>query len=360
MLCAVSDCLNHFQEVPNLGTFEFPKDPEVQEQWVLFCNREVDTEVERVCEEHFTPVDFDRDSKCVLLANAVPSVYKDDGQEHEDEFLQTGECDPEPKIKHSPNNDMVTGISDSPLPDQYENGHETAIENEECGSTLAEEYEQERQAILVSKRKQIVNALLDEYDRKQGKTQTQNTSGSHEVYDEVESTKTVVIDADAYLSALEQENTELKRINFKMKLAEEDNVKAMGKLQKKLEKAEGQYSQLCNRLQTIFSSAQIDKIQHNKRIVWPESDLVDACALYAASSRVYDMLLRKNFPLPSIRTLQFWDARQRERLVDDNDPDADCTIHHWRCTHRAQKAAHRKDLRMQEQQKHRDSHSKPS
>ncbi|XP_034653809.1 THAP domain-containing protein 1-like [Drosophila subobscura] len=120
-----------------------------------------------------------------------------------------------------------------------------------------------------------------------------------------------VVDADSYLKVLEKENTELKRDNFKMNLSIQTSERDIERLQRQLDNSNERYRQLVGNLERIFSVSQIERIQNDRRIVWPRTDLIEAHSLYATSRSAYSMLLGRNYPLPSLRTMQYWEARER-------------------------------------------------
>jgi len=62
-----------------------------------------------------------------------------------------------------------------------------------------------------------------------------------------------------------------------------------------------------SKLLEIFSAGQIKKLkQGTKRLNWTEKDIARSITLYSASAKAYKLLRKKMFPLPSVRTLQWW------------------------------------------------------
>lgn len=75
----------------------------------------------------------------------------------------------------------------------------------------------------------------------------------------------------------------------------------------RLTKAEFELTNLEEKLLCIFTKGQISKLKSGvKRTKWTEEDVTQAITLYAASAKLYKLLLRKQFPLPAVRTLQAW------------------------------------------------------
>ncbi|KAH8369696.1 hypothetical protein KR093_000634, partial [Drosophila rubida] len=182
------------------------------------------------------------------------------------------------------------------------------------------------------------DALITEYDNKQDEEQAQADDAT-EAFDqdeeEAEEIVQVVVDADAYLTALEKEklvlhnfnpskmfNTfiycsiQLRRENFKIKYAARDDVAEKEKLRQQLDMEKARYCKLYGQLEKVFTRSQIHKLQSGKRIMWPKQDLTDAFTLYATSPTVYTMLLQKGYPLPSKRMLQQLDECDRVLTVE--------------------------------------------
>ncbi|XP_064544217.1 uncharacterized protein LOC135432441 [Drosophila montana] len=299
MFCAVEDCANPKSKN---RYFPFPKDAKLCEKWALFCRRtdEINTKLEKICVKHFQADDFERDlpyelgvySKprpLKLKLDAVPSVHnkqEEEEEEAEEEYLEIGYVE------------------------------------EQKAFSYGLESKKSRQAKAVAQRKQVVDALITEYDEQQH--QLENNSMDSDVDEEddmeelpAEEVVQVVVDAEAYLTALERENTDLRRENFKLKLAAEKDAATIDKLQKQLDKCKERYDELYDNLSRTFSKAQIQKLQSGKRVVWLKRDLRDSCVLYATSPSAYNMLLQKGYPLPSKRTLQHWERVQRLEQNDD-------------------------------------------
>ncbi|XP_030557805.1 52 kDa repressor of the inhibitor of the protein kinase-like isoform X2 [Drosophila novamexicana] len=294
MFCAVEDCANPKSKN---RYFSFPKDAKLCEKWALFCRRtdKINTKLEKICVKHFQADDFERDlpyelgvySKprpLKLKPNSVPSVHNK--QEEEEEYLEIGYVEEQKAFSH--------GL----------------------------ESKKSRQAKAVAQRKQVVDALITEYDEQQHQLDNDSMGSDADEEDDleelpVEEVVQVVVDAEAYLTALERENTNLRRENFKMKLAAAKDAATIDKLQKQLDKCKERHDELLDNLSKTFSKAQIQKLQSGKRLVWPKRDLRDSCVLYATSPSAYNMLLQKGYPLPSKRALQHWEATQRVRRDDD-------------------------------------------
>ncbi|EDW59900.1 52 kDa repressor of the inhibitor of the protein kinase [Drosophila virilis] len=273
MFCAVEDCANPKSKN---RYFPFPKDAKLCEKWTLFCRRTdtINTKLEKICVKHFQADDFERDlpyelgvySKprpLKLKPNSVPSVHN----EQEAEYLEIGYVEEQKAFSH--------GL----------------------------ELKKSRQARTVAQRKQVVDALITEYDELQHQLE-------HDEEDDLEEEVVqVVVDAEAYLTALESENTNLRRENFKMKLAAAKDAATIDKLQKQLDKCKERHNELLDNLSSTCSKAQIQKLQSGKRVVCPKRNLRDSRLLYAASPSAY----QRNYSLPSRRTLQHWEAMQRVR-----------------------------------------------
>lgn len=180
MFCAVQYCAN---EKRKLRSFSFPKDTKLCEKWIQFCQRpsKINTKLEKICVDHFLSEDFERDlpyelgvySKprpLKLKSNAVPSV-----QNKTDEYFGSA----------------------------YEQQKPKPVQTKTWKTKN------------VAQRKQIVDALLEEYDEQmadQG-AQLEMHLGAPTIEDDdvaelpAEEVVQVVIDADAYLTALEKEKS---------------------------------------------------------------------------------------------------------------------------------------------------------
>ncbi|XP_002138145.1 uncharacterized protein [Drosophila pseudoobscura] len=159
--------------------------------------------------------------------------------------------------------------------------------------------------------------LMVQYDKEPARNQPEESESDYE-FEELpaeECLQVQVVDADGYLKVLEKENSELKRDNLIMNLSIQTSERDTERLQRQLDKSNDLYGQLVTNLERIFSPAQIEKIQNDRRIVWPRADLIEAHNLYAASRSVCNILLRRNYPLPSVRTMQYWEARERNRTA---------------------------------------------
>ncbi|KAL7737418.1 hypothetical protein ACLKA6_013019 [Drosophila palustris] len=283
MNCAVEDCTN-LKSKSKSRYFSFPKDPQLQKRWAHFCRRPdtINSKSEKICIEHFLESDFERDLGYEL------GVYS------------------KPRLKLKPGT----------VPSQ---SNDMDIEFLDCCVLQAVVGEEAQQA----KRKQIVDALLSEYDEKQTEESVQagnSFEGSVGEEDDIEELPPeemiqVVVDAEAYLTSLERENTQLRRLNFKLKHAAQRKPKTKEeKLQFQLDQANARYQQLFGQMEKVFSKAQICKLQRGKPVAWPKQDLRDASDLCAISPAAYNMLLQKRYPLPSIRALQHWKASERGKL----------------------------------------------
>lgn len=93
---------------------------------------------------------------------------------------------------------------------------------------------------------------------------------------------------------------------------------AIERLQKQLTNRNERYNELYANLSRTFSKAQLQKLQSGKRMVWQQRDLRDSCGLYVTSPSVYNMLLKRGYPLPSERTLQLGEATKPCQEVDDD------------------------------------------
>ncbi|XP_062135248.1 52 kDa repressor of the inhibitor of the protein kinase-like [Drosophila sulfurigaster albostrigata] len=264
MFCAVEGCSNRKSKS---RYFLFPKDAKLRQRWVEFCRRtdKINTKLEKICVQHFLDSDFERDLPYEL------GVYNK----------------PRP-LKLKP--ESVPSVSNNEEDFDFE--YEGELEGGD-----------DKQAKSLAQRKRIVDSLLTEYEEKQS---NESLEQDEEITDEqpTEEVVQVVVDADAYLTALERENILLRRENFKMSLANKKVAAEKEKLRQQLEAVNARYNNLYTQLEKVFSRSQIHKLQSGKRIMWPKQDLKDAFTLYAASPTVYSMLLQKNYPLPSTRALQ--------------------------------------------------------
>jgi len=79
------------------------------------------------------------------------------------------------------------------------------------------------------------------------------------------------------------------------------------RLKERLTESNVELMNLEKELQSIFTKGQILKLKKGfKRRVWTEEDIAESIPLYSASPKLYKLLYRKKFPLPSVRTLQRW------------------------------------------------------
>ncbi|EDW01778.1 52 kDa repressor of the inhibitor of the protein kinase [Drosophila grimshawi] len=286
MTCAVADCT---KPKSRNRYFSFPQDAKLCAKWVRFCRRPdtIDTKLEKICVDHFQAGDFERDLPYELGVYSKPRPLK----------LKPGSV---PSVHQN--------ISD---------GIDRDYDEDQPTETWADK----------AKRKQIVDALLTEYDEDQAQDEIadDDTDASQPAEEIVQ----VMVDAEDYLTELEDENTTLRRENFKMKITAEKDVATISKLQEQLSKSNERYDQLFNHLRTTFSTAQIQKLQSGKRIVWPQRDLRESYELYANCPPVYNMLLQRRYPLPSQRTLQHWDATERLQLqLEEEEEEKDHVVEH--------------------------------
>ncbi|XP_017864570.1 PREDICTED: uncharacterized protein LOC108614859 [Drosophila arizonae] len=101
-------------------------------------------------------------------------------------------------------------------------------------------------------------------------------------------------------------------------LAAAKDATTIERLQKQLTNRNERYNELYANLSRIFSKVQLQKLQSGKRVVWQQRDLRDFCGLYVTSPSVYNMLLKRAYPLPSERKLQLGEATKRCQEVDDD------------------------------------------
>ncbi|KYM95808.1 52 kDa repressor of the inhibitor of the protein kinase [Cyphomyrmex costatus] len=77
--CAVKDCKN-VTGTKGVSFFRFPKDLERAKLWLQFCNRCIETTLEklnnnyRICSEHFTPSMFLNNLRNRLQSHAIPTI----------------------------------------------------------------------------------------------------------------------------------------------------------------------------------------------------------------------------------------------------------------------------------------------
>ncbi|CAD7078534.1 unnamed protein product [Hermetia illucens] len=89
----------------------------------------------------------------------------------------------------------------------------------------------------------------------------------------------------------EHENTCLKEENAKLK--------------DELKKTNIEKNDLETKIRNIFTDGQIKKLKNpEKEVKWCEEDIAKSITVYATGARSYKLLLKKNFPFPSVRTLQ--------------------------------------------------------
>lgn len=78
-------------------------------------------------------------------------------------------------------------------------------------------------------------------------------------------------------------------------------------LKDQLQKKEFEIKNIEERLRSIFTEGQINKLKNGARKQkWSENDIAHSITLYSASAKGYKLLKKNNFPLPAIRTLQDW------------------------------------------------------
>ena len=94
-----------------------------------------------------------------------------------------------------------------------------------------------------------------------------------------------------------------------------------------LKKSEHERTNLESKLLQIFSTSQIKKLkQGTKRMVWTEDDIAKSITLYSASAKAYILLRKKMFPLPSVRTLQWWAKKNKIKLKEASTDTTEQTI----------------------------------
>ncbi|KAM8712910.1 hypothetical protein ACLKA7_013268 [Drosophila subpalustris] len=199
MNCAAKDCTN-LKSKSKSRYFSFPKDPQLRKRWAHFCRRQdtINSKSEKICIKHFLESDFERDLGYELGVYSKPRLKL------------------KPGAVPSQSNDMDIEFLEDP-------------DEEDCCVLQAAVNEEAQQA----KRKQIVDALLSEYDKKQTEERAQadnSLKGSAGEEDDIEELAAeemiqVVVDAESYLTSLERENTQLRRLNFKLKHAAKSKPK---------------------------------------------------------------------------------------------------------------------------------------
>ncbi|CAD7085347.1 unnamed protein product [Hermetia illucens] len=114
--------------------------------------------------------------------------------------------------------------------------------------------------------------------------------------DELEQTQALLNQVKEKFARTEHENTCLKEENAKLK--------------DELKKTNIEKNDLETKIRNIFTDGQIKKLKNpEKEVKWCEEDIAKSITVYATGARSYKLLLKKNFPFPSVRTLQRWSQK---------------------------------------------------
>ncbi|XP_067637812.1 THAP domain-containing protein 1-like [Eurosta solidaginis] len=260
MRCAVFGCNNNNRNENKWRFFHFPKDAVVAKKWLHFCRRKdvVNLKTACICEFHFTPEDFERNIQ-----------------------YEMGFSSRNP-----------TKLLPSAFPTKY--------------STNAEETNQRQKRVESRSRKQLVEKLLIDSAGPMDISQTEDIA-------EAQIIKAPIVDEkDAKIQQLEKEVKKLKKkvVSYKNNFAKQ--VAEVMRLRICIKKSEFHRNNLEGKLLRIFTKGQVEKMKTgNKTKNWQEEDIAKSATLYSAIPRAYKLLRKKNFPLPAVRTLQWWSQKNR-------------------------------------------------
>ncbi|XP_054744170.1 uncharacterized protein LOC129248582 [Anastrepha obliqua] len=317
MKCAVLTCPNNCKN--KLIRFHgFPRQEDLFKQWESFCGQEVDKKA-KICSEHFLPEDYERTLKVemgfakynLLRKGAVPTVNK--------HLLAPSKKTrkklrlPQKKLTCDPLADVVEVKDDYEMPQKISptaldksKGENFVPPSTNLGCTI--NYLENKIETLKRDAEANEKLLKDKIEVLKAENNRLQECSKKRLQDNVQLEHTI--------DTLKLEKSILKE-------AEEKWNKQTAAMQMRLNRAEFEQKNLEQKLQTIFSPGQIKKIKRgNKKLHWSEEDISQSIRLYTTSPKAYLMLKEKNYPLPSVRTLQFWAKKRRisfETVTDDGD-----------------------------------------
>ncbi|XP_049308871.1 uncharacterized protein LOC125777688 [Bactrocera dorsalis] len=260
MRCAVFGCNNNNGK--NSATkwrfFHFSKDKAAVKQWIHFCRRTDKVNVKNACacEVHFAPETFERNlqfemglssrNPTKLLPSAFPTLTTAPAEANERQK----------RMESRSKKEMLTTILKNADP------VEVIQENEvgEAPQTAEEE-------------------VIDEKDEKILRLET-----------EIQRLNSV---ASTLNKCKNEQLAEIKRLKIFTKTVEFHR------------------NNLEQKLSCIFTNGQIEKLRDgNKRRNWKEEYIAKSITLCSTSPKVYKLLRRNHFPLPGVRTLQWWSKKE--------------------------------------------------
>ncbi|XP_049314813.1 52 kDa repressor of the inhibitor of the protein kinase [Bactrocera dorsalis] len=259
MRCAVFGCNNNNGK--NVATkwrfFHFPKDKVVVKQWVHFCRRTDKINVKNacICEVHFAPEAFERNlqfemglssrNPTKLLPSAFPTLTTAPAETNERQKRMESRSKKEMLTTILKNTASVEVIQEDEVREAPQTAGEEVID------------EKDEKILHLETEIQMLNSVVSTLNK-----------CKNEQLAEIKRLKISII------------TTEFPRNNLEQKLS------------------------------CIFTNGQIEKLRDgNKRRNWKEEDIAMSITLYSTSPKAYKLLRRNNFPLPGVRTLQWWSKK---------------------------------------------------
>ncbi|XP_050336474.1 52 kDa repressor of the inhibitor of the protein kinase [Bactrocera neohumeralis] len=259
MRCAVYGCNNNNGK--NSATkwrfFHFPKDKAAVKQWINFCRRTDKINVKNacICEVHFAPEAFERNlqfemglssrNPTKLLPNAFPTLTTAPAEANERQK----------RMESRSKKEMLAAILKNTAPVEV-------IQEDEVGEAPQTAEEE----------------VIDEKDEK--------------------------------ILHLETEIQRLNSVVSTLNKCKNEQLEEIKRLKISIKTAEFHRNNLEQKLSSIFTNGQIEKLRDgNKRRNWKEEDIAMSITLYSTSPKAYKLLRRNNFPLPGVRTLQWWSKK---------------------------------------------------
>ncbi|KAI8119446.1 Transposable element P transposase [Lucilia cuprina] len=292
--CAVRNCNNNNKIKPcAISFFSFPSDPKLLKQWRSFCGRgkDMNPKTSQICMEHFKSEDFENElqfklgftKRLILKSGVVPSVRK----------LSTEEKERDKRRQKRENKKIV----------------EMLIKEHDEKSVALKEAEKNKQSeqamkteIVVKPEFNPVSDLLSIPQKVFSLNNNNNDMDSYKMEIERLRIENLILNENS-----KKQTAELNALMKKRELENKTYVNNLKSLEAKLLKANYELKNLEEKLLGIFTKRQIAKLKvGDKRIVWSKEDLSQSLVLYETSPKLYKLLYRKNFPLPSVRTLQVW------------------------------------------------------
>ncbi|XP_037826138.1 uncharacterized protein LOC119614111 isoform X2 [Lucilia sericata] len=257
MKCAVGKC----KQSNSTKTNETQRN-----SWVKFCNRvrPINVQKEKICALHFKQEDFERNLKFELgysqrrtpklKPGAVPTIEA---------------CNMTIKIPNKSVNDIPN-----------ENVNQIAIKTETCNDISI-------------------------------KTETCDEIEIGEVEITPMTTDIKVESLQQYIKTLEMNIDVLCKENDELKFLQQQSANTIKNLTRQVQSLSYANVNLENSLKRMFTEDQIKKLKNNdKRQNFTEEDIAQSMILYSTSARAYNLLIKRHFPLPSVRTLQRWSRKQ--------------------------------------------------